>query len=663
VSVTDHLRAWFQGPTGRVEASLDGEATPWCVSLVVHVTLLATLAMCWMWIPTDRRVMLSALSVDPADQPAAEEFRFSVEPLDTVGALGHGGFDAARPAALVEARDSQIAYALPPTAPVGEFRALALDHTVLEGPRVTENLLVKGAGSVGTTGADGAVDRITHEILLSLDERPTLVVWLFDESGSLRAQRESIARRFDRVYDELGVIRARGNRAFERHRGQPLLSAVASFGQSVELLTRQPTDDVEEIKASVRAVGDDDSGVENVFQAVAYVAQKYRHFRLQSPGRNVMLVVFTDEAGDDVDQLDATVALCNKYEMPVYVVGVPAPFGRRQAYVKYIDPDPNFDQSVQWLPVHEGPESLLPEALQLGFTGQSQYDEPLDSGFGPFGLCRLAYETGGLYFVVHPNREVGRHLSPWETASMATYISEFFDPRLMRSYRPDYVSAEEYRKQLSQNGSLAALVEAAQLSWTAPMQNVRLRFPRQDDSQLARDLAVAQRVAARIEPKIDQLVEILRRGEPDRPQVTEPRWRAGFDLALGRALAAKVRTEGYNALLAQAKQGMRFKNERDDTWVLRPSDKVTINSALARDAADAQTYLQGVLADHAGTPWALLAERELRQPLGWEWREEFTDVAGRLRRAQERRANAANAPPRPAMPAAAPKPHRAPPAL
>ena len=26
----------------------------------------------------------------------------------------------------------------------------------------------------------GAVDRITHEILLSLDERPTLVVWLFD---------------------------------------------------------------------------------------------------------------------------------------------------------------------------------------------------------------------------------------------------------------------------------------------------------------------------------------------------------------------------------------------------------------------------------------------------------------------------------------------------
>ena len=61
---------------------------------------------------------------------------------------------------------------------------------MLEGPNITENVIVKGAGSVGTTGAVGAVDRITHEILLSLDERPTLVLWLFDQSGSLKPQRE-----------------------------------------------------------------------------------------------------------------------------------------------------------------------------------------------------------------------------------------------------------------------------------------------------------------------------------------------------------------------------------------------------------------------------------------------------------------------------------------
>ena len=51
-----------------------------------------------------------------------------------------------------------------------------------------------------------------------------------------------------------------------------------------------------------------------------------------------MIVVFTDEAGDDIDALDATVDLCRKYEMPVYVIGVPAPFGRETAYVKWVDP-------------------------------------------------------------------------------------------------------------------------------------------------------------------------------------------------------------------------------------------------------------------------------------------------------------------------------------
>jgi hypothetical protein len=68
-------------------------------------------------------------------------------------------------------------------------------------------------------------------------------------------------------------------------------------------------------------------------------------------------------------------------------------------------------------------------------------------------------------------------------------------------------------------------------------------------------------------------------------------------------------------------------------------------------------YLERVVAEHAGTPWALDAERELRQPLGWEWRERFTDVAGRL----AQRDNANNRP-RPEMPAPPPKPRRDPPA-
>ena len=39
---------------------------------------------------------------------------------------------------------------------------------------------LKGKVGQGTEGAKGAVDRLTFEILQSLEERPTLVVWLFE---------------------------------------------------------------------------------------------------------------------------------------------------------------------------------------------------------------------------------------------------------------------------------------------------------------------------------------------------------------------------------------------------------------------------------------------------------------------------------------------------
>jgi hypothetical protein len=628
------------------------------VSFFIHLTALVLLSSLILSTPIRDSLLLSALPVEELDEElVAQEFHFSPDAHEHVGALGAEGLDAARPSAPVEAAESQIAYELEPAASIGEIEVHEFDRTLLEGPNIPENVIVKGAGSVGTSGAIGAVDRITHEILLSLDERPTLVVWLFDQSGSLKPQRESIAKRFDRIYEELGIIEAAGNEAFQNGE-QPLLTAVAEFGTSVQLLTPKPTNELTEIKAAVRAVSDDTKGRENVFQSVGYLAEKFRHQRLAKPRRNVMIVVFTDEAGDDIDALDATVDICRKYEMPVYVIGVPAPFGRENAFVKYVDPDPDFDQTPQWPTVHQGPESLLPERIKLLFGGREELEEQLDSGFGPYGLCRLTYETGGLYFTVHPNRETGKRIRPWETAAMSSHLTSFFDPRVMRNYRPDYVPAREYFEFIKSSAACTALVEAARLSAITPMENVRLRFPRADDAQFARDLSNAQRNAAKLEPKINALVAILRQGERDRDKLKTPRWQAGFDLAIGRALAVNVRTEGYNAMLAEAKQGLKFKNPQSDTWDLRPSASVTVSSALAKDAEDARMYLERVVAQHEGTPWAMDAAEELRQPFGWEWHEEFTDVAGRLAQAEMNRNR-----PRPERPDPPRKPRRDPPAL
>jgi len=658
VATDGRIRGWLRPFTWRELVPVPSELAACGVSLIIHLTVLVVLASITIFLPIHEGLILSILPVEELDEElVAQEFHFSPDFQDQVGALGHNVLDSARPVAEIESAESQVAYQLTPTTAIGELEVRDFDRTVLEGPNIPEDMIVKGAGSVGTSGAMGAVDRITHEILLSLDERPTLVVWLFDQSGSLKPKREAIAKRFDRIYEELGIIESAGNEAF-RHDDRPLLTAVASFGARVELLTAKPTDDLIEIKSAVRSVRDDESGIENVFQAVGFLAEKFRHYRLAKPRRNVMIVIFTDEAGDDIDSLDATVAVCRKYGMPVYVIGVPAPFGREKAYVKWVDPDPQYDQSPQWAPVRQGPESLLPERIKLLFGGREELEEQIDSGFGPFGLCRLTYETGGLYFTVHPNRETGREIRPWETASMVSHLGAFFDSRVMRNYRPDYVSAREYMQLLASNRACAALVEASRLSAITPMENVRLRFPRIDDAQFARDLSNAQRTAAKLEPKIAALVAILRQGERDRDKIASPRWQAGFDLAIGRALAVKVRTEGYNAMLAEAKQGLKFKNPSSDTWELRPSDRVTSSSALAKDASEARMYLERVVSDHEGTPWAFEAARELREPFGWEWDESFTDVAGRIAQAQS-----ADNQPRPERVAAPPKPRRDPPAL
>jgi hypothetical protein len=92
-------------------------------------------------------------------------------------------------------------------------------------------------------------------------------------------------------------------------------------------------------------------------------------------------------------------------------------------------------------------------------------------------------------------------------------------------------------------------------------------------------------------------------------------------------MAVKVRTEGYNAMLAQAKRGMRFEDEKNNTWVLEPSDEITFGSQAEKMAERAREYLERVVEQHVGTPWALLAQKELAIPIGWQWKEEYTDLS------------------------------------
>ena len=597
------------------------------LSGLIHAGIVITMLTIFF----DRPVEQPPLEIitDIAQEELAEEeipiqiFRFSKEELPDIGSASVAGIDVPAPSAD---RVEELTKLRTETNPVeiAKYEApVALD--VSQATNFSYDVKIKGAAGVGAVGAVGAVDRITQEILLTLEQGPTLVVWFFDRSWSMYPMRQDINNRFDRIYKELGV-----SHLVAKRKDQPVLTSVISFGENVQVMTPELTDNLDEIKAAVSAIENDASGIEMTFNALGMAAEKYRVHHQQGLKRNIMFVLFTDEVGDDEEKLEPVIQLCRNNAIRVYVVGTPAPFGRKNIEFKYVDPDPNYDQRVQWLPVRAGPETVMPEQLQLGFTGLTERDSAvyrLDSGFGPFALTRLCYETGGIFFAVHPARPedaegfVPRNATP----PMSPAINYFFDSAVMRPYAPNYVPTTEYKELVMSNRARQALIAAAERSMLMPMTEPPMSFDRNPENEalLKRALDEAQKKAAIIEPQINELYQVMKQGEVDRPKLSEPRWQAGFDLAMGRLLALKVRTEGYNAILAKAKFGLKLDNPKSNILELKQADEVTTGSQHQKMAAQSKELLESVIRDHSGTPWAYLAEEELKQPLGWKWTERF----------------------------------------
>lgn len=612
---------------------LDRDTKAFLISLGVHVALLVALAAFPIIDAVKDSPMLMLSAVPRVEEP--EEFRlvdeiaFSEEPTEEIGAnsLGNSGMAAALAPTMAEISDV-------PTPVIERPADIALTDASYQVQQVVglvqSNQSSKGLTGVGATGTDGAVDRVTYEILQMMEERPTLVVWLFDQSGSLHERKKEIRERFNKIYEELGIVQQTDENLKGKEDDPRLLTSVVAFGDNVNLITPKPLSDLGEIQKAIDSIEVDTTGNEKVFTALYLAGEQYKHLRStrsrKEPERNVMMIVVTDERGDDAEGLDSTIKLYRQFAMPVYVIGSPAPFGREFTYIRYIDPDPQYDQTPTWAQVDQGPESIFPERVQIGFDN-NYFEEPvIDSGFGPFALSRLCYETGGIYFTVHPNRRYDGRVREGEIGAYASRMEYFFDPERMFQYRPEYISKDEYVQRVAKSPLRQSLVKAAQFARVGDFDPTQLRFVKVDEARFITELTTAQQSAARLEPKLTGLSEILIAGLPAREKETNIRWLAGFDLSIGMTLAHKVRTEGYNAMLAKAKRGMKFEKEKSNTWVLTPDAEISVGSKAEKEAQQARDMLETVVKNHPRTPWALLASRELKQPLGWKWVEEYTDL-------------------------------------
>ncbi len=611
------VREWWQRYTGEEDTPFDGDTPSWVVSLLVHVCILLGLALTGMGeIPEPIRnftIIESPKEIDEDVLIVPQEVAISETPQETIGAESEMNDEVAQALAPTLSDVSVVPVEADPDL-VSEIELEPID-AMPTAQSLDANIIVKGAVGVGMTGAVGAVDRLTAEIRNSLDERPTVVCWLFDQSGSLAPQRKVIAKRLGRVFAELGVRDASDKK---------LTNSVIAFGQSVSLLTKKPTSDVDEVIQAVESIAIDSSGVEITFEAIHKAAELMKVYRTSSPKKNVMIIVFTDEVGNDQAKTDMTSKYCTTIGVPVYVVGVPAPFGMRDVKIKYIDPDPKYSQETQWAEIEQGPESMESELVKIHTSRMAE--EAIDSGYGPFSLSRLCRDTGGIYFCVHPSRDTKGRVADSDVEAMSSRLRYFYDPDVMRRYQPDYISMQKYKQLLASNKARQALVEAAKASEIEPMQAPQTKFERRSDGELAKLLGDAQQSAAKLEPKISALYSVLQQGEKDREKLEEPRWKAGYDLAMGRVLAVKVRTEAYNMMLAQAKAGMKFERKDSDTWEIVPDNALTVGSQIEKQAKQAKMYLERVVKEHPKTPWAMIASEELKIPLGYRWEEAHTGV-------------------------------------
>ena len=176
----------------------------------------------------------------------------------------------------------------------------------------------------------------------------------------------------------------------------------------------------------------------------------------------------------------------------------------------------------------------------------------------------------------------------------------------------------EYQKLLAENKARGALHEAAKIGKAEILDNPDTQFQKTaSEAQLKRRLDEAQQACARVAPQIDKLYEILVTGEGDRDKLTSLRWQAEYDYAFGRVLAAKARNDSYNQMIAALKAGKGPKDAEE--YNLEQAESFETSSALKKMAEKAKVYLERVVKDHAGTPWAKMAAEDLKTPMGWKW--------------------------------------------
>jgi hypothetical protein len=533
--------------------------------------------------------------IEPATEPTSE--LFSAAPL--VGAEGSAAAAASAPAGNTATSKLLQDFDTP---------EVNLDNPFVSMPTSERLIADIPEGALGDPRAivgdyQEAFDLITQEILLMLDRSDVMVVWCFDQSDSMKNDREEIMERVDRVYAELGLMTGASS--------ERLATAVTSYGTRFAVHTPKPTGDLGLIQKAISEVPEDRLGNEIMCEAIIRSVAGYRDFARKTK-RQMAIILVTDESGnrDNNDQyLERAIAEAKAAKCKVYTLGRESVFGYPYAHQRWVHPETNH---VHWLQMDRGPETAFVEALQT--DGLRRRYDAFGAGFAPYEQARLARETGGVFFM----------LPSLEANIVRVSEKRKYELEKLKIYKPDLRARVEVIRDRDEYPLRNFMWQVVNDLNPHVQRNkaVELRHTySKDPQQFLAQVRAEQRKATLLLQYLGEAQVVLEKASVHREQEPEPRWQANYDLMMAQIVAYQARAYEYGAFL----EG--FINSPQTFPITKPPN-LTLNHFHIRTkkpvtTKDSIPYIEKsnelfkiVQQNHPGTPWAARADWELKRGFG-----------------------------------------------
>ncbi|HEY2155164.1 MAG TPA: vWA domain-containing protein, partial [Isosphaeraceae bacterium] len=598
------------------------DAPAWVVSAAVHLGILVTLGLITFAPEIQSKILNLNSSLVPLTKGGEEELTTiyadpSNAPRDQAagdtsattpgggGGLGSGvgtGPPSATPA--VGGRGSGTARvgegtSLPSVKVVGAVSGLAMLPSA-PGRDLGGGGMIAGDVTFDSSDVGAALDQLAREILRHLQQHKLTVVWLFDESESMKDDQKEIRKKFDRVATELRV------NADAKKKDQPLTHAVVGFGGDVHLELEKPTANIDLIGKSIDRLRVEPSGVENTMTAVRAAIEHYSG--LIRKDHKLLIVLVTDESGDDGGYIEEARQAAVSKNVPIYVIGRQSLFGYPFARILYVDP---VTKDRYWPLIRRGPETADVEMLQYDGLHERWDEQP--SGFAPYELARLAKDSGGIYFLL-----------PSEENMRVRQREKAYSIKDLKEYVPAYESRVLYNEKRARSDLRRTMYEIIALTKSFPFRRNYSVFGPEMAQQAAEEYPKVEE-KLKILNGIEQRLKALKKARDREP---EKRWQAHYDLMLAQVVAYQIQAYEFLACLkemvARPPTPSRMPSpEMYVEWHLDHSrDPKAPKSQTEKKYAEATKLLQEVIAAHPKTPWADLAQDELNRGFSvhrYEW--------------------------------------------